>query len=124
MASIDTICECMVKTFEDIEGFSGLPALIHAYANTAKVESETIKTDPAIFKVWPEFVVAGDLLSNFNVPHTSLNAHLMSEAIDIIRDGKRLIEWVAFARVPMPKTTKEFFDRCRKYNLSLEDRGI
>ena len=34
--------------------------------------------------------------------------------------GKRLIEWIAFARVPMPKTTENFFKRCANFKSAVE----
>ena len=33
----------------------------------------------------------------------------------LVREGKRLIEWIAFARVPMPKTTENYFERCAAF---------
>jgi hypothetical protein len=35
--------------------------------------------------------------------------------MELIREGKKIIEWVAFARVPMPKTARNFVERCQKY---------
>jgi len=124
MASIDSICEHMVTTFRYIEGFDNLSNLILDYARTAKIESETIKTDPAIFKVWPEFVVAGDCLSNFRPSKTEKAEQVVSEGLELIKAGKRLIEWIAFARVPMPKTTREYFDKCRIFRQSVGGRNL
>jgi hypothetical protein len=39
--------------------------------------------------------------------------------MDLIREGKKIIEWVAFARVPMPKTARNFLDRCDAYAAEL-----
>ena len=109
----------MTATFCDLEGFEPLVNLVEDYARTAKVESETIKTDPAIFKVWPEFVVAGDSLQKFTPQGTRLSVNEMHQGRELVHAGKKLIEWVAFARVPMPKTTTEYFQRCSSFKNNL-----
>ena len=119
MATIDKICQQMVETFNDLEGFESLAILIEDYARTAKIESETVKTDPVIFKVWPEFVVAGDSLQKFEPQRAGLSEPQLQQARELVCAGKRLIEWVAFARVPMPKTTAEYFQRCCSFKGNL-----
>ena len=89
------------------------------YAITAKIESETIKKDPAIFKVWQEYVVAGDSLQKFTPQGTRLSTNELQQGRELVDAVKRLIEWVAFARVPMPKTTTEYFQRCSSFKNSL-----
>lgn len=117
MAAIDDIAEHMLATFGGIGGFEELPQLVWSYAAAAKNESETIKSDPAIFSVWPEFVVSGDQLAAFRVPiAASPEARAMLETgVALVREGKRLIEWISFARVPMPKTTENYFGRCEAF---------
>lgn len=114
MTAIDGIAAAMLKTFSDLGGFGAVAARIAAYAAAAKLESETIKTDPAIFRVWPDFVVSGDDLSAFEPERLGANEYhaMFEQALKLVREGKRLIEWIAFARVPMPKTTENFFQRC------------
>ena len=114
MAAIDAIAARLLETFANVPGFNGLPARVTAYCRAAKLESETIKTDPAIFRVWPDFVVAGDNLWDFEPIRRATDASyaMLEQGIKLVREGKRLIEWIAFARVPMPKTTENFFRRC------------
>lgn len=117
MAAIDAIATRMLETFLDVPGFSSVGQYIEAYGRAAKLESETIKTDPAIFRVWPEFVVTGDHLSEFEPERaTTKEMRAMSDhGTALVREGKRLIEWIAFARVPMPKTTENYFERCAAF---------
>ena len=126
MAAIDSISDCMVATFRDVKGIEGLSNLIYDYSRAAKIESETIKTDLSIFKVWPKFVVTGDSLFDFSVDTDARSATetLVVQGTDIVRAGKRLIEWVAFARVPMPKTTEEYFNRCRVYKQAISRQNL
>ena len=65
MSAIDSIADCLLLTLSAIPVFSRAVGLVKEYCGAAKLESETIKSDPAIFSVWPEFVVAGDKLERF-----------------------------------------------------------
>ena len=113
MAAIDRIAGKLVQTFGPLPEFVGLAECVTAYAQAAKLESETMKTDPAIFNVWPEFVATGDDLYHFQAAGAGHPPGAWEQlGQELIREGKKIIEWVAFARVPMPKTTRNFLDRC------------
>ena len=113
MAAIDRIADKLVETFAPMVEFRGIAECVTAYAQAAKLESETMKTDPAIFNVWPEFVATGDDLFHFRAAGAEHPPEAWEQlGLDLIREGKKIIEWVAFARVPMPKTTRNFLDRC------------
>ena len=122
MAAIDGIAACLLDTFAVVPAFGGLSAKVAAYCRAAKLESETIKTDPAIFRVWPDFVVTGDNLWDFEPERRTTDDHhaMLEQGIKLVREGKRLIEWIAFARVPMPKTTDNFFRRCVNFKSAVE----
>ncbi len=117
MSAIDQIAAKLTQTFSTIGPFQGIAARVAAYAKAAKLESETMKTDPAIFSVWPEFVAAGDELYHFEPQPgaTETQSQCIAHGLELVREGKKIIEWVAFARVPMPKTARNFIDRCDKY---------
>ncbi len=117
MCAIDQIAGRLVETFGRLPSFTGLSARVLAYSRAAKLESETMKTDPAIFEVWPEFVAAGDELFNFEPLEdgTEETARWNARAMELVQEGKKIIEWVAFARVPMPKTANNFVTRCDQY---------
>ncbi len=117
MAAIDEISDKLTQVFRSSLAFEGADQFLNAFAVAAKHEIETMKTDPAIFEVWPEFVATGNKLWRFK---TSINAPGITEKIakegnHLIREGKKLIEWIAFARVPMPKTTANFVAECDAY---------
>lgn len=122
MSAIDGIAAKLLETFAVVPGFDGLSLQVVAYSRAAKLESETIKTDPAIFRVWPDFVVTGDHMWNFEPARRAAeDSHAMVEqGTKLVREGKRLIEWIAFARVPMPKTTENFFRRCALFRSAVE----
>ncbi len=119
MRDIDTISECMVKTFDSTDYFSGIGTLIYELAEAAKMEAETIRRDKAIFDVWPKFVAASEDLEEFepNVPDVmSEDMHRqVADGLRLIGEGKEVLGFLSGARVPMPKTTQEYLDRCRRY---------
>ena len=117
MRAVDQISDVLRDVFSELPAFDGAPGLIRAYADAAKKEIETMKTDDAIFDVWPEFVASGDCLWHFmpDPQNNPENNALVAEGLGLIHEGKKLIEWVAFARVPMPKTTRNFFAKCAAY---------
>jgi hypothetical protein len=121
MACIDQIARKLSQAFDGLEDFPGIGQRIAAYAAAAKLESETMKTDPAIFHVWPEFVATGDDLFHFQTRLDDAGEvpPRIERGLDLIREGKKIIEWVAFARVPMPKTARNFLDRCDAYAAEL-----
>ena len=123
MRAVDRIAENLISVFSDIGGFAGVEALTWSYAEAAKKEIETMKTDAAIFEVWPEFVAAGDALWVFEpadvVPN--LPEPIVERALDLLKEGKKLIEWIAFARVPMPKTTQNYIGKCSEFSALLEE---
>ena len=121
--NIDRIADIMNATFSDFPAFSGLDATIAQFAIAAKRESETMKSDENIFQVWPEFVASGEQLENFFplIPPNAGNSlkYALQEGHEVIVQGKHLINWVASARVPMPKSTADFEEVCTKFREKL-----
>jgi len=117
MAAIDEIADELALVLRSGAAFEGAEPRLVAFATAAKHEIETMKTDPAIFEVWPEFVATGNKLWRFEVNRNApdITEELANEGGDLIREGKKLIEWIAFARVPMPKTTANFVADCDVY---------
>ena len=114
MAAIDEIARKLSDVLVLSPAFAPAESLLRAYAVAAKHEIETMKTDPVIFQVWPEFVATGNELWRFQAaPEGSgLGEELMRDGNRLIREGKNLMEWIAFARIPMPATTANFVRNC------------
>jgi len=116
MANIDTIAAILHDTFAAHPRFTGIAPLIDTLAAAARHECETMKSDACIFQIWPRFVAAGDALGGF-VPRRddaqSMDCRfVMDETRHALAAGRDLIQWVARARVPMPRSTTEFKQRC------------
>lgn len=116
LRDIDRLSAVMSATFAAIPMYEGiLPAISH-FANAAKVKCETLRTDPDIFDVWSDFVVAAEELAAFapQLSH-SMNAaeqQLASDCQRLLLQGRDLVTYITRARVPMPKSTREFIERC------------
>ncbi len=117
MAAIDEITDKITEVIQTNPALEGVEKLLNDFAIAANHEIETMKTDPAIFEVWPQFVATGNMLSRFepNRGSSAANSELIKEGRDLIREGKKLIQWIAFARVPMPTTTENFIASCNTY---------
>jgi hypothetical protein len=118
---IDRIADVMADTFTRIPAFANIEPLIRAFARAARIKSETLRTDPDIFDVWPQMVAAGERLANFTTDGCAELAsgipdhHAISDGLQLIRAGRDLIFFITRARAPMPKTTAEYIERSRVY---------
>jgi hypothetical protein len=123
MREIDQISTCMIEEFCGHETFSGLQRLIVDYADAARHAAETMKKDPIIFQVWPNFVSLGEKLDEYRpvVPENAEQMLRMRVAYGraLIQEGHRLVSYIASARVSMPKSTTVYIDKCRRYGRAL-----
>lgn len=119
MRDIDGLARKMEQVFATLPGFEGFGETIHEFAAAAKLEAETMKSDPVIFRVWPRFVAACEAVTAFRpaLPPEPTAAILRDaeDAIRLITEGRQVIEYLAGARVPMPKTTANYHRRCDEY---------
>ena len=117
---IDRIADAMADTFTKIPAFAQIEPEIRAFAQAARVKTETLRTDPDIFDAWPQMVVTGRQLVNF-LPDTSADSpemsdgHSIPDGLRMIRAGHDLIFFITRARTLMPRSTREYIERCRIY---------
>lgn len=119
MREIDRIARAMKAALCVSRHFEGAGVLINRFAAAARAKCETLRTDPAIFDVWASFVVAGDRLAAME-PKSWARGSLIAagEADDgyqLILDGKELLTGIARARVPMPRRTAAYLERCERF---------
>lgn len=119
MRDIDGLAGKMEACFAGLPGFAPIGTLLRELAAAAKLESETMRSDPVIFRVWPRFVAAGEGVAGFRptLPEeaTAEQRRLADEALRLLAEGKKVIEYLAGARVPMPKTTANYHRRCDEF---------
>jgi hypothetical protein len=119
MRDIDRIGETMIATFATIPMFKHIDVLIQDFVAAAKVKAENLRTDPDIFDVWARLVTASERLANFApLPHAvgeMAPIHKISDGLQLIRNGRDLIFYIARARTPMPKSMNEYLEACAAY---------
>ena len=121
MRDIDRIAEAMIANFAHIPAFENIDAPIRDFVDAAKVKTENLRTDPDIFDIWARLVTAAERLANF-APHpqprpadSEALRHSLSDGLQLVRSGRDLIFYIARARTPMPKSTREYIERCETY---------
>ncbi|HEY5962153.1 MAG TPA: hypothetical protein VIV60_36605 [Polyangiaceae bacterium] len=133
MRAIDVIGEALISTLGDMRMFSGIEGLVLSFTSAARAKVETLRTDTDIFEVWTSFAVAGELLCEFQPQLFArvgpTEQHWSLEGMKLVHAGKKLIDNITRARVPMPKSTREFVQRCEQYRadcaaILAHDRGV
>jgi hypothetical protein len=119
LRDIDRIADAMVACFTSVTPFADIEPAIRDFARAARIKTETLRTDPDIFDVWSELVTAGERLANFT-PHPVLidetpPFHSISDGLQLILNGRDLVFYITRARTPMPKSTREYVERCELY---------
>ncbi len=119
MRDIDRISDALIEALQSCGMFPDIAPRIREFARTAKLKCETLRTDPAIFEVWPAFVVAGERLArvepNMRRPTSRPQTRYAKKGRRLIRAGNTLVTHIARARVPMPKSSLEFLHRCYRF---------
>ena len=120
MRAIDTVINKMKETFTPLPEFRQVIPLLDELCDAAKRESETMRSDEVIFKVWPRYVAAADAINDFqpgvdDSELTDAEFRRVYDGVQLLRRGKDVITYLSGARVPMPKTTAEFLAKCDDY---------
>jgi hypothetical protein len=121
MRCIDEIAEAVYTTFANQPLFPGIEPLIWNFAKAAKINCETLRDDPDIFEVWADFVVASEKLASYGPERGTTEAErlLLERAQRLLGNARELVLAITRARVPMPKSSRTFIDRCIAYKRAL-----
>ena len=123
MRDIDSLAETLRVLVQSDAAFAPLGPTFKELAEAARRECETMKSDAAIFTVWPEFVASTETIKNFR-PARKRKSRSMAEdyrterILSLIERGTNLIVYIAGARVPMPKSTKVYLDDCAELKVT------
>lgn len=122
MRDIDKIANAMVSNFTRIPAFASIEVLIRDLASAAKIKTENLRTDRDIFEVWSQLVTAAERLANFSPLPQAVGkqqpdalGHRVADGLLLVRQGRDLLFYLARARTPMPKSTREYIERCANY---------
>lgn len=124
MRNIDCIADHIKLSFAPARAFSELDWYVDHFATAAKYECETMRSDATNnFVIWPEFVAAGELMEEFRCnsrADTVTPGYLMDHGESLLTEGKKLIEWIAMARVPMPVSSEAFLEKCDNFHTAVQ----
>jgi hypothetical protein len=120
MSEIDQICDRLTRITNDKSGHKKAEQLIKELASSAKLACETLRSDPVIFEVWPQYVAAKEHLEAYvyDCFHQIKveGATKQRKPIVLIKEGGELLANLSIIRVPMPKSTKAFLEKCDKFS--------
>ena len=93
----------------------------------ARAKIETLRTDPNIFEIWTSFAAAGEVLCDFAPREFDIvsldDERRIERGLALVRAGKQLIEYITRARVPMPKSTREYIERLQQFHHECTERS-
>ena len=119
MRDIDNIADTMIDVLNQLYAFHGVEPKLKIFAEAAKSECELIKTDATFFYVWPRFVTASDTVKAFTPEIPPGTPTAMAEHIEngneLLQSGRRLITYIAGARVPITNETRRYLRRCERF---------
>jgi hypothetical protein len=122
MRAVDEIAGELVRCVAAWAPFRELEPPVRELARTAKLKCETLRTDPDVFEVWTSFVVAAETLAAFTpaLPAGASARELewAAQGTALVAAGKALVTDIVRARVPMPKSTATFVERCARYRVA------
>jgi hypothetical protein len=111
MRAIDSIGDTLKSTLAALPAFAPLLPVVDEFVHSAKLKTETLRTDADVFEVWSSFVVACETLCGFQPASSAPDAALCAQFSELLKVASTLVSSMARARVPMPKSTRAFLER-------------
>ncbi|MGH1539601.1 MAG: hypothetical protein ACRBHB_04205 [Arenicella sp.] len=118
---VDTLVDRLIDVFEDLDGFSGLSELLNELRQSAKEEIETMRSDDAIFTVWPRYVAAREAVQKFRPQGMCKNLEKLrfwEDGLRLLNNGNNVVNYLVGVRVPMPVTLSDFLAQCDLYEVT------
>ncbi len=116
MREIDAITEKLCTLFENTTMFDHLVENIKELGESAKLATETLRSDTQIIEIWPRFVGASDKIAAAKAvlpkEYTRREQALGKRGINLILQGADLIASHTSSRIPMPRSTMEYLEQC------------
>lgn len=114
---VDVLIDRLQAIFGAMEGFEALPDLLDKLRQAAKDEIETMRSDEAIFEIWPNYVSAREAIEAFR-PQGICNTDKLrfwEDGLRLLSTGANVVGYLVGVRVPMPLTLKNFLAQCDLY---------
>ncbi|MEK7225187.1 MAG: hypothetical protein AAB221_05855 [Bacteroidota bacterium] len=119
MFEIDQITNALITISAKVSGFEDFISRVKELGESAKLACETLRSDSAMFEIWPRYVAAKEQLDNFTPEVTGYanyeEKYKYKKARQLIHEGGEFLSNLATIRVPMPNTTSKFLQKCNDY---------
>ncbi len=120
MGKIDLISHELTKVFSAATIFNEVVPKINELAECCKQVTETMRSDPAMFEIWPHYVSVADELRDYR-PNSHNNEGNVERAMgkrgkELILLGVELMNDMANMRIPLPRTTQKFINKCETFS--------
>ncbi len=120
MRDIDSISYNLSELFSMATSFKEVIPKISVLADCCKQVTETMRSDPAMFEIWPHYVSIADELRGFRAKtrEGASNAEraMARRGKELILAGVDLMNDMANMRIPLPKTTQVFIHKCETFS--------
>ncbi len=120
MSEIDKITAAIINIMNLHDDFKTMKPLLIDFANAAKSACETLRSDPVMFEIWPEYIAAKELFEEQKIQLPNDNDPNLNECIfakyQLIMEGGELLSRHANLRVPIPESVKAFLKKCEEFS--------
>lgn len=121
MAEMDRVTETILAVIEQSPLFSSARENLKQLSSASKLACETLRSDPVIFDVWPQYVVAKEAFEAFSIDISSVKKIEQRlkyrEGHELILEGGVLLTILSSIRVSMPKSVSDYVGKCQRYQL-------
>lgn len=118
MSEIDRVADIMEKVIQLDPLFSDLQPLLENFVETAKQASETLRSDVAMFDIWPAYVAAKELFQEHEtvipVDLDEERRRTLKQHYRLIKEGGELLSRHTNLRVPVPESVEAYIEKCEK----------
>lgn len=124
MSQIDALTGVMQRIAGSLKPLRPARRMLRALCASAKEACETLRTDPAIFSIWPEFVACKEAFESFHspgpAPGSKRAAARCQQALALLREGGSLLVQLTMVRVTMPVSVRRFMEKSEDFFASLQ----
>ena len=126
MRDIDLISTTLINLFGKADSFSQVLAELEELAICCKEVTETMRSDPAMIDIWAHYVSIADELRAFKPRSregiTNAERAMARRGKELILAGVELMNDMANMRIPLPKTTHDFIQKCDAFSVKYASR--
>ncbi len=119
MRDIDLVSKILSELFSEASSFAEVLPKIRELAECCKEVTETMRSDPAMFEIWPHYVSIAEELRTFRPKPregaTNAERAMGRRGKELILAGVDLMNDMASMRIPPPRTTQSFIQKCEVF---------